>query len=638
MTEVLEKSVNEKQAVEISTDEEQIVVFRIGQEEFGIDIDRIEEIVRLPEITKIPRSPDYILGLCNLRGNIIAAIDTRCKFNMEKAEADEQTRMIIVEINGDRSGLVIDSVSEVTRVSKSEMENTPDIATDVDRSYIEGVVNLENGKRLVLILNLLELIQSDSYAVSAKTVSAALDRKEQEETAVIDEEQLVTFNIEKEEYAFNIQLVKEILKVSEISKLPDSPDYVKGIITLRNKLIPVIDFRTFIRTESMERSYLAEFDQAAKEHLLWEQETREYYESRTDSFGGITHDNSPFKKAFTFLDTLNIEEIKRVIAPLVTIHNSLHAAAVKGIDAPGRDVNGKIRKMLSDFKEAVTAARNGIVSCIKEEQKILVLENNGTVAGILVDSVNEVLRVEKKYIDSTPMLSSDGERELEGIAKLEEGKRLIMIISGESVFTAKNKDIAAGLKKSSIQNNEAGGKMNEFISDEKQLVTFNINDELYGLSVLQIQEINRIPAITKVPRSPDFVEGVVNLRGEVLPVIDLRKIFEIERKEIDDRTRIIITDISNKKTGLIVDKVNEVVRIPQSSIEPAPELITATAQVDFIEGVGRLKNKDMIIIIQVENMLTKKETEQYRKLNETETIQRKEEEIESEAITEIIDD
>ncbi len=128
-----------------------------------------------------------------------------------------------------------------------------------------------------------------------------------------------------------------------------------------------------------------------------------------------------------------------------------------------------------------------------------------------------------------------------------------------------------------------------------QLVSFKLGQEEYGVDILRVQEINRMVEITKVPQAPFYCEGVINLRGKVIPVIDLRKKFEIEVTEWDKNTRIIVCDVNGVVVGMIVDAVEEVLRIPGSTVEPAPEIVT-TVNSDYINGVAKLDDRLLIFL------------------------------------------
>jgi purine-binding chemotaxis protein CheW len=137
------------------------------------------------------------------------------------------------------------------------------------------------------------------------------------------------------------------------------------------------------------------------------------------------------------------------------------------------------------------------------------------------------------------------------------------------------------------------------------LVTFKIGDEEFGLDLLSVQTIIRMVEPTQIPRSPHFVEGVINLRGSIIPVIDFRKRFNLPPKESEKDTRIIVTDIDGKVAGFIVDSVSEVLRIPTSAIEPPPPMVGGIES-NYIDGVGKLEDR-LLVVINISNLLSESE-------------------------------
>ncbi len=154
--------------------------------------------------------------------------------------------------------------------------------------------------------------------------------------------------------------------------------------------------------------------------------------------------------------------------------------------------------------------------------------------------------------------------------------------------------------------NEMNGKENVHKDTEiVQLVSFTLGEEEYGVDILKVQEINRMMEITHVPKCAYFVEGVVNLRGKVIPVLDLRKRFNLPAENTKE-TRIIVVDIDGCTVGLIVDSVSEVLRLPKETIDPAPPMISTSIDTQCIKGVGKLEDR-LIIIIDIEKFLTEEE-------------------------------
>lgn len=142
-----------------------------------------------------------------------------------------------------------------------------------------------------------------------------------------------------------------------------------------------------------------------------------------------------------------------------------------------------------------------------------------------------------------------------------------------------------------------------------QFVTFSIEEEEFGVNILNVQEIIRPMNITKVPRSPEFVVGVINLRGNVIPIVDLRSRFNLSTKDHDKYTRIIVVEINAMIVGFVVDAVSEVLRLPTSIIEPPPPVI-AGLESDYISGVGKLDDGNrLLVMLELNRLLSNKEQE-----------------------------
>jgi purine-binding chemotaxis protein CheW len=156
--------------------------------------------------------------------------------------------------------------------------------------------------------------------------------------------------------------------------------------------------------------------------------------------------------------------------------------------------------------------------------------------------------------------------------------------------------------------------MSESISDEgirsgsvQQFLTFVLNDEMYGIGILHIREIIEYDNLTVVPLMPDFISGVINLRGNVVPVVNLARRFDHEPKEIGKRTSIIIIDIRDSdqqsvEVGIVVDIVNEVIELADSDIAAAPTF-GAKIRADFIKGMGKIDDK-LMILLDVDHVLS----------------------------------
>ena len=150
----------------------------------------------------------------------------------------------------------------------------------------------------------------------------------------------------------------------------------------------------------------------------------------------------------------------------------------------------------------------------------------------------------------------------------------------------------------------------EAMTDDEllQLVTFEVGSEEFAIPILSVQEINRMMEITRVPQSPPFVEGVINLRGKIIPVVDLRQRFGMETAERNGDNRIIVVEVNGRVIGFTVDRVNEVLRIDHGIVEPAPAMV-ASLDSDYVQGVGKLPDR-LLILLELGNLFRGDELEQ----------------------------
>ncbi|MBW1956663.1 MAG: chemotaxis protein CheW [Deltaproteobacteria bacterium] len=356
----------------------------------------------------------------------------------------------------------------------------------------------------------------------------------------------MTFRMAGEEFAVDIMQVQEIIRVTELTRVPKAPDFVKGITSLRNRLLPIVDLRALFGMTSPEDDVSA--------RSLRERETPE-------------------------------------------------ADQETAVEAEGTD--GPMEAASTDDETA-------------DARRIVVIDMDGVLTGILVDSVSEVLRLPVKSIEDPPsIINREQAAKLKGVGKLNNGERLVMLLDMSNLISADQK---AALVSTAGGQGKDEERMAKKIMDEEQVVCFWVEKEEYGIDIMQVQEIIRVDEITAVPNAPRFVEGIVNLRGNVLPVLDMRTRFGLEKGERTEQNRIIVVDIAGKTTGIIVDSVSEVIRIPRDRIEPPPDLITeAGIEGRYIEGIGKLdEGKRIIVLVQVDALLTGNEKEELSTIREEE--------------------
>ncbi|CCF13944.1 cheW-like domain protein [Brevibacillus laterosporus GI-9] len=145
-------------------------------------------------------------------------------------------------------------------------------------------------------------------------------------------------------------------------------------------------------------------------------------------------------------------------------------------------------------------------------------------------------------------------------------------------------------------------------SEEVKVIIFRLVDEEYGVEVQQVRSIEKLEHITRVPRTPEFVKGVINLRGVVTPIIDLRSRFQLAETECTEATRVIIVAVDELEVGLIVDSANDVVDIPVNAIEPPPAVVGGV-EATYLRGVAKLE-KRLLILLNLDKVLSTEEIKQ----------------------------
>lgn len=137
------------------------VTFFLSQEKYGINVMQVQEVLRVSEIAPVPGAPDYVLGIINLRGNVVTVIDTRQRFGLESKELDDSSRIVIVESNEQVVGILVDSVAEVIDLQLSEIESAPNVGTEDSSRFIQGVASQQD--ELLIIIDLNKLLADEEW-------------------------------------------------------------------------------------------------------------------------------------------------------------------------------------------------------------------------------------------------------------------------------------------------------------------------------------------------------------------------------------------------------------------------------------------------------------------------------------------
>ena len=518
-TEILERAqqvppVDAAAALDSATDTRQFLTFIAGDEVFAVDLAPVQEIIRVPDVVRVPLAPRTLDGLANLRGKVLPIISLRRIFGFAERVNDDACRAVVIDL-GQPLGFVVDRVASVVGVDPRQIEDTDSISCTVNTELVSGLLKDVGGHAMIMVLDFAKLIAEEfaDVATLARGSSEALRDStglaESDEETGNDELQLVSFEVAGQEYAISIEDVQEIVQVPpRIVHVPHSQAHVLGIMTLRNRLLPLVSLR----------------------HM----------------FG-----------------------------------------------LPIRDAD--------------------------EHSRIVVVSLGSASVGVVMDSVNEVLRVARTEVDAMPsLLAKDGKlSEISQICRLDGGKRLVSILSVGNMFRhSAIKDALTTVDTMQQQQTTSGSPDldDERNEDEEQVVVFRLGKEEFGVPIDSVQEIVRVAEnLTHVPKAAAAVQGVINLRGAVLPVIDLRRRLGLEPVERSYRQRIMVFLISGVRTGFIVDSVAEVLKIHKSAIEPAPRL--SGAQSKLLARMANLeKQKRMVQLIDPLHLIEEQERDALNQL------------------------
>jgi purine-binding chemotaxis protein CheW len=262
------------------------------------------------------------------------------------------------------------------------------------------------------------------------------------------------------------------------------------------------------------------------------------------------------------VDIARVQEI--VQAPERVVHAPNSAAHVVGLIT----LRERVLPLVS-----LRSLFNLPARAMDESSRIIVITVGSGAVGVVTDNVAEVLRVPKSIIDDVPgLLAKDGKlSDIGQICRLSGGTRLVSIIITEHLF--QNAQLEHALEICETENQEAHADLFDEHSndDEQQVVVFRLGDGEFGALIESVQEIVRVPdELTQVPKAPHFVEGVINLRGSVLPVIDQRTRLGLAAMERTDRQRIMVLLLDGVRTGFVVDAVTEVLKVSKSAITASP--------------------------------------------------------------------
>lgn len=441
----------------------QVLLFKANESICGIDSDLVTQILRVPQITKIPFCDESIIGLCHIEGSVISVFDVEkllFGLNYEVDRESQKARILTIKYNETRFSLLVSEVYSNIDISSATINYTQEA-----NSHIIGIIKTKENIIQILdpikLLNKVKKIEMPKNEISDNSKTVAISKK-------IDEKQkkYLFFRLGDEGFAINSELIREIIvPSSELTQISDAPKELLGIMTLRDEVIGIIEFAEL-------------FDK------------------------------------------------KRVAS---------------------------------------------------EHNKIIIIQSTKGVAGLYVDSIIDIRDISDSALEPLPQIYNHGK--FEAICMLDGS---IFSIIDDKILHAQiektNFDGLLNIKKETQTKDEAKEDSNV------EVVIFFVGDNEYAIETSLVQEIIRFTKITQLPGSPDYLLGIMNLRGRIIPILSLHKRLQETQKQSDD-AKIVVCTYKNSSIGFVVDGISEVLEISSLLLKEYKNKDT------IIEGAIALKDR-----------------------------------------------
>lgn len=465
--------------------DQRFLTFKSEGRFYALPAASVAEVVRVPPLARVPQAPRSLMGLINLRGSVVPVASVRALLGRDGATTTPVSRLIILD-GASPVALAVDEVTNLVRIAPDKVKTAEAGVASESGEYLRGV--FEHSSRVTKILDIQELLHRAFAQIAPKrqAITTAVDANPQRHVAVESARtRLVTFEVAGQEYAFPLDVVREIVTTpDDLTFVPGSDDAVRGVMPYRGGLLPLLSLRRLL----------------------------------------------------------------------------------------------------------------GLPSTVLSREKVLVAVLGDLEIGFVADRTRAVLSVEPDRIELVPPVlaaRAGGEAQIKEIYRAENG-RLVSILAPERLFREEVMQKLAHGKTTMKAKVDEDGRASG--TNELRFVVFRLDGNEFALPIDAVDEVARVPdQITRLPKTPKFLEGVVNLRGEVLPVIDQRRRFEMQPTTAGGHRRLVVVRTERHRAGLIVDSVTEVLRCAPDLIKPSPDL-TGEA-LGLVNSVINLEASGRIVLL-----------------------------------------
>jgi purine-binding chemotaxis protein CheW len=476
------------------------LTFRVEERFYALPAEDVVEVMRVPPMTRVPQSPPALLGIANLRGDVLPVASLRGLLGLPDASIQPTSRAIVLDV-GAHVAIVVDQVESLVEIASQRIEERHAELGAAPGERLKGSFQVEGGEGAAKILDIKGLLDA-AFAQRSRSDrrirrTGGAEEANAAESVSANAEMLVTFEVAGQEFALALESVQEVVPAPAArTAVPRADAMVLGVTSFRGALLPLLSLRALL---------------------------------------GF---------------------------PLA-------------------------------------AAQNG-------REKVVVMNIGDAQVGLVADRARAIVAADPALVDPVPKVLAarvGGESRLRAIYRGDSGRRLISILAPEQLF---REDVMQRLGEARA-NQAKAPEAESARREELDFLVFRLGDDEFALPIDAVDEVARVPAkITRVPKTPKFLEGVVNLRGAVLPVIDQRRRFDMPKSETPDARRLVVVRTQSHRAGLIVDSVSDVLRIPADSVEPAPELTDEIGR--LVRGVINLEQSGrMVLLLDPPELLTRAE-------------------------------
>jgi len=462
-----------------------ILEVKIGDELFAFNGDKVEQILRVSEITPVPLTDKRIKGVSSISGKIVTIVDIGLLLSTNAIDEKlTNTRILTVNYNGNGYGILVNEVLGMTSVDNDNYE-----VVEKEDEKIAGFYKKDDDIFQIInesvVISSLTLLSFEPIKLDGSKDENTLNTNDKNQ--VDNDDRYLFLNLGNETFAITLEMTREIIFVPKhITPIKESGKNVMGIITLRNELITALSLRTLLGFEDTEET---------------------------------------------------------------------------------------------------------------EDSRLLIINQNGTSLALLVDSIEEVKIVEKEAIETLPARFSDSKinaiyKSKEGITSLIDKNFLKKLI--EEYFIEEEKNTIDEVDNKSNNTMKAGD------DDMSEIAVFEIGQEEFAMEIEDLQEIIKYTEITPIPEAPTFVDGVINLRGLVIPIVSLPERLNFEKK-ITAKSKILVCLIAKERIGLLVDDVNEILFIDDKFVSKS-----GSEESLFSDVITLNNGKRVILKLRTESILDTK--------------------------------